>query len=183
MKKTIAFFVTLMVCVSVFAQTDIKSFNKVGPTTALSKLKAAGIDVSNLAWVEGDGELSLEDKDGKPLETVLVIENETYGLVAFYTNSASFCFLSDYVDGGLKVGDPVSKAMSVDFSNSRYGRGNKKNNCHEEVIQGRHLYVIFGETAQTVRFKASQGVITKLYFDTPGTEEPLENYDYSIKMF
>ena len=183
MKKIIALLATLAVSVSTFAQTDIKSFNKIGPDAALNKLRVAGVDVSNLVWVEGDGDLFLEDKDGEPLETVLVIKDGTYELVSFYTSSDKFCFLSDYVNGGLKVGDPVSKATSVDFSSSRYGRRNKKNNCHEEVIQGEHLYVIFGETSQTVSFKTSKGIITRLYFDTPSTELPLEEYDYSIRIF
>ena len=183
MKKVIAIVVTLTVCVSVFAQTDIKSFNKVGPDVALNKLKAAGIDITNLVWNNYDGLLYLEDEDGKPLDTFLVISDGTYELNYFYTNSDKFCFLSDYVDGGLKVGDPVSKAMSVDFSSSRYGRGNKQNNCTQKTEAGETFFIIFGETAQNVSFEASAGVISRLFFDSPEDETRLENYDYSIKMF
>ena len=85
MKKVIAIVVTLTVCVSVFAQTDIKSFNKVGPDVALNKLKAAGIDITNLVWNNYDGLLYLEDEDGKPLDTFLVISDGTYELNYFYT--------------------------------------------------------------------------------------------------
>ena len=185
MKKILTTLAILTICFSAFAQIDIKSFNKIGPDACLKKLAALGFDTTNLVWNRGgeDGNLYLEDKDGEYIETFLVIDYNSYELVSFQTDSDKIVFLSDYVKGGLKVGDPVSKATNVDFSTSKYGRGNENNNCTKKTIAGETVYVIFSETPQIVKFEATNGKISWICFHSPGSETPLENYDFENKMF
>jgi hypothetical protein len=185
MKRILISLLALTLGLSAYAQVDIKSFNKIGPNACLNKLKSLGFDTSNLVWNRGgeEGHLYLEDKDGEFVETFLVIRYDTYELVSFQTNSSKISFLSDYVNGGLKVGDDLSKAMNTDFSASRYGRGNTKNNCTKVTEAGETLYVIFGENEQVVKFEVSGNKISWICFRTPGSEAPRTNYDYSNTMF
>ena len=185
MKRYLITLLALTFSLASFAQVDIKSFDKIGPDACLNKLKSLGFDTSNLVWNRG-GEtdyLYLEDKDGEFVETFLVIKSDSYELVSFQTDSNKIKFLSDYVNGGLKVGDDLSKAMNADFSTSRYGRGNKKNNCTKTTEAGETIYVIFGENEQVVKFTASGNKISWICFRTAGSETPRTNYDYSIRMF
>ena len=185
MKRFLISLLALTLCLTASAQVDIKSFDKIGPDACLNKLKSLGFDTSNLVWNRGgeEGHLYLEDKDGEFVETFLVIRYDTYELVSFQTNSSKITFLSDYVSGGLKVGDDLSKAMNTDFSASRYGRGNKKNNCTKITKAGETLYVIFGDNEQVVKFETNGSKISWICFRTPGSEEPRVNYDFSNRMF
>lgn len=62
-----------------------------------------------------------------------------YSLCGFETNSPSYCILSDLVSGGIRVGDSISKLQSIDFVNSKYGKGNTQNAFKSGLIETKLL--------------------------------------------
>lgn len=171
-----------------FAQTDIKVFDKMGPDAVLNKLLDLNfyqdIDHLDLTWAEYDGELFLESIRGVYLNPSVTLSEGTYRLTGFETTSSEFLFLTDYVSGGFRVGDSISKLLGVDFSQSKYGRGNSLNNCRFEMktASGKDVYVIFGEELYHISMTVKHGKIDSIIY-IRAQEEPYENYDYSIELF
>ena len=116
------------------AQTDIKVFDKIGPDAVLNKLCELNFFqepeyFSSLHWTKSENGLVLENEKGGVLNPSVALADNTYELIGFETTSDRFLFLTDYIPGGIKVGDSISKVQNVSFSDTEYGKGNPKNNC------------------------------------------------------
>lgn len=188
MKRLIFFVFAALITNAAFAQTDIKVFDRIGPDAVLNKLDALGfynIDIdSYVTWTENDGDWFLEYSDGKYTDPTVVLSEGAYRLIGFETSSSEFLFLTDYVSGGFRVGDSISKLLNVDFSQSEYGRGNPLNNCRltGKTSSGKDTYIIFGEELYHISLTVTNGRIESIvYIRTQ--EDPYDNYDYSIEMF
>ena len=188
MKRLIFFLFAAFMANATFAQTDIKAFDRIGPDAVLDKFRAlnfySDMAPADLTWTENDGELFLESKKGEYLNPTVVISEGTYRLTGFETTSSEFLFLTDYVSGGFRVGDPISKLLGVDFSQSEYGRGKPLNNCRFErkTSSGEDIYLIFGEELYHISLTVKHGKISSIIY-IRAQEEPYENYDYSIELF
>ena len=188
MKRLIFFLFAAFMAITAFAQTDIKAFDRIGPDAVLDKLRAlnfySDMAPADLAWTENDGELFLESIRGVYLNPSVTLSEGTYRLTGFETTSSEFLFLTDYVSGGFRVGDSISKLLGVDFSQSKYGRGNSLNNCRFEMktASGKDVYVIFGEELYHISMTVKDGKIDSIIY-IRAQEEPYENYDYSIELF
>ena len=114
-----------------FAQRDIKDFNKIG-TERIIKILGTPEPVDEVLQLVFPDLVFLHYKS-----CAMEINKDGYELNRFNTESPDFCVLSDYISGGFKVGDPVSKLKSFDFAKSKYGRdipGNalKRDDCDGE---------------------------------------------------
>ena len=103
------------------------------------------------------------------------------------TSDPGLCVLSDYIDGGIKVGDPFSKLQSIDFVHSQYGR-NKEGNALKsseiayDIISHPANYVVFEEEYQSIYFSVENGIITA--FSVISKEDtPYPNYDFSVSIW
>lgn len=190
MKRSINIILAIFLAHTAMAQTDIKVFNKIGPDAVLDKLydlgfyqDVDGIDIY-MSWEEYDEGVLLENSAGDYPDPLVFLANDTYDLIGFETSSCEFLFLTDYVDGGIRVGDPVAKALGVDFSQSQYGRGKQKNNCRHvrKMSSGEDVYLIFGEELYHISLTVNNGIIHSIVY-IKGDEEPYANYDYSNVMF
>ena len=89
---------------------------------------------------------------------------EYYSLLGFETDSPQFRVLSDYIEGGVKVGDSLTRLQSIDFQHSPYGR-NKAANALKPT--SRYLimdsykssYVAFEEQYCFLTFCVENGII------------------------
>ena len=188
MKKILFLVITAFITNAAFAQTDIKVFDKIGPDAVLDKLCALDfyleIDPFDFTWTENDGELFLESTRGEYLDPTVVLSEESYRLTGFETTSGEFLFLTDYLPGGFRVGDSISKLLGVDFCRTEYGRGKSLNNCRLEgtTASGKEVYVIFGEELYHLSMTVKNGKIDSIVY-IRAQDEPYKNYDYSIEMF
>ena len=105
MKKTILLFAALLLAGAMHAQTDIKTFE--GKTR--SEFKA--IAGAPIATSEGNDR-------SDPNEVVFSYRRTVIGffkrgnkllLIDYYSTNPAYCFLSDYIQGGIKPGDPFEK--------------------------------------------------------------------------
>lgn len=96
--------------------------------------------------------------------------NESYILEGFETKSPNYCFLSDVVPGGIKVGDKLIDFKDIDFVHSIYGKGKADNglkndsegtallfNCGGEYYLSN--YVIFEKEEYSYRLSITNGIV------------------------
>ena len=107
MKKILSILIAIMMSVlSAYAQIDITQFNKVGPE-AISALLGNPPE----QWEDNLYPDCLILGDEEYIEGVcsfnarIVLDDKNYSLIGFNTNSPNYCVLSDYISGGVKVGD------------------------------------------------------------------------------
>jgi hypothetical protein len=190
MKKYITIIISVLSSITAFAQTDIKSFDKIGPNAVLNKLYSLGFyqevdEIENyIYWEESDDGIYLEHSKGEYLNPMVSLADESYDLIGFETTSNVFLFLTDYLPGGIKVGDPITKPLGIEFSKTRYGRGKVKNNCHlsRKTSSGKDVYIIFEEELYHVSLTVKNGIIDSIVF-IRRHDEPYDNYDYSNTIF
>lgn len=149
------FFLAMCVTLSIsgFAQRDIKTFDKIGRDAIIAIL---GQPDGNLYWggvMEGADAVQYPD-------TYVCLDESTSELVGFNTTSPEFCVLSDYIQGGFKVGDSFAKLKNFDFVHSKYGK-NRPGNALELVDSSaeRDYYAAYGQERKMFFFSVKDGVI------------------------
>ena len=169
MKKTILTLTIILASLLpglLHAQVNVDLFNRAEPDEVLRLMERAGVDTSNLEWKGSDNLTYLEDKDGFALPAAIVQRKDTRETVSLHAAVPGFVFLSEYLDGGLQVGDPVSKALTFDFASTPKGRGDPANNCRRTGLPDSQTYVIFENTAQYIGLEAENGIITWIFLYT-----------------
>ena len=73
-------------------------------------------------------------------------------------SSDRFCVFSDFIDGGIKVGDSLERLQSIDFVNTPYGRGIQGNAL--TVLNNQNQYVVYANEYWDFCFDVEDGVIT-----------------------
>ena len=185
MKKTILLFAAMLLAGAMHAQTDIKTFE--GKTR--SEFKA--IAGAPIATSEGNDR-------SDPNEVVFSYRRTVIGffkrgnkllLIDYYSTNPAYCFLSDYIQGGIKPGDPFEKVKKIDFVKSKYGR-NKPGNGLRPLdkddpliiqIDGRIYnmnYVAFDKEMQKVFFCVEDGTVKAIQLMTMA-DAPYIGYDFS----
>lgn len=116
-------------------------------------------------------------------------ENNSVRLIdCFQICSSRVKLLSNFITGGVKVGDRFSKIENFDFSKTRYGRGNAANGLKETDFAYHILdkypvnYVIFSEEMVSVYLCVQNGVIKAMSMVTM-EDAPYEGYDFSNYFF
>ena len=97
----------------------------------------------------------------------------------FSTTSDKYCFLSDYVPGGFKVGDTLQKIQSFDFAKSKYGRGDPKNALH--LGQDPKWYIAFQEEGYSISFKVINNVVVEIWLQSHEVAEGYVNQNNPFK--
>lgn len=166
MNKTTIIILTLLLSGTLHAQVDVRLFDRAEPGEVLNLMKDAGVDTSNLRWREDGGQAYLEDGDGFALSAAIVQRKDTRETISFHATVPGFVFLSEYLDGGLQVGDPISKALAFDFASTPKGRGDPTNKCRRTGLMDSQTYVIFENTGQYVGLEAENGIITWIFIHT-----------------
>lgn len=136
MKKIMTLIICALVSIPVFAQRDIKTFDKIGGDAIIAIL---GQPDGKEYWgdiMEGYEAIQYPD-------TYICLDEDTSELVGFNTSSPSFCILSDHIPGGFKVGDRFEKLRAFDFIRSRYGK-----NTREGLQELRRLHPIMAQSPQ-----------------------------------
>lgn len=111
--------------VCAYAQTDVRSLNKVSRQTLVSLLGNPTDKWTVDDYWDADHLNSLKKK-------VEICVDKNGGIIYFYASSNKFCLLSDLFSGGIKVGDNISKVKSYDFVNCKYGKGKAGNALFKE---------------------------------------------------
>ena len=182
MKKILSILIAIMMSVlSAYAQIDIKQFNKVGPEAVSALLgnppEQWRDDVYTDSWILGDEEyLSGICSFGARI----VLDYDDNALLGFDTKSPNYIFLSDYIIGGVRVGDSISKVEAYDFVHTEYGR-NKESNAlkkYADYPDGTTYYTIFDEELQVIYIGVENNTIIDISFYTC-EEDPYPDYDYT----
>ena len=184
MKKILSILIAIMMSVlSAYAQIDIKQFNKVGPE-AISALLGNPPE----QWEDNLYPDCLILGDEEYIEGVcsfnarIVLDDKNYSLIGFNTNSPNYCVLSDYISGGVKVGDPISKMENYDFVHTKYGRNKDSNAFRLLTSMGETKeYGVFLDEFQFLFFYVSNGIILSIAFGTSEDDPP--GYDYTNRLF
>ena len=157
--------------VPMFGQIDIKEFDKVGRDAIVAML----------------GEPLPNRPHDEDIPDMIFIRYQGLSIGLYKLDNLDFveattpvvCFLSDYIPGGIKVGDSFEKLQSYDFANSVYGRG-KPGNGVSLFEPG--LYVVFKEEFHQFYFYVADGIITEILMSV-AEDLPYENYDYSNRLW
>ena len=165
MKKAVIILLGIFSVCRLAAQVDIKSFQRLSCQEIAALIsKPTRIVVCNYS----NGKHSLDD---------------------FETLSSDFCVFSDYIEGGIKPGDPLSKLQSIDFVHSKYGRNNPKNGL-TRIPEGEGSscvgqltnYVVFLKEYQRVEFVVENNTIKGFMFFCL-EDAPSLNYDFTIRIW
>jgi hypothetical protein len=168
MKRIITIIICLITIIPCFAQRDIKVFNWIGRDRIIEIL---GIPDPK---VPDDSEWLPELDFLRYKNTVIEIYKDSGEISRFITSSPEFCILSDYVPGGFKVGDPVSKLKSFDFAKSKYGR-NDPGNALKRMNSAGEWYVAYQKEYYFITFKIENNRISKIIFHA-SEDLPYEGY-------
>ena len=126
MKKVITFIVYMMIAVPSFAQWDIKIFDRIGKNAIIQIIGVPDSDQRRTDWMDDCIVIDYRYSAEYP-GTSMVLEEDTLELIGFNTNSPAFCVFSDYIPGGFKVGDSLTKLQSFDFVHTAYGKNQSAN--------------------------------------------------------
>ena len=154
------------------------------------QVKAQVVDLKNLANKTPDEIIalygSLEQIDNGLSYTAqktlvypdfMIFYNEdasgAYSLDGFTFSSNRFCVFSDYIDGGIKIGDSLERLQSIDFVHTPYGRGRQGNALKQ--LDNHQQYVIYGDEYWDCCFDIDNGIITLIQFASK-QDIPYPNY-------
>lgn len=187
MKRVVVFVITMVISLSASAQIDIKAFDMVGKE-AIEHLLGNPFE----SW-DGDtypggmvlGTCEYDEngmKEFGPCGAVIGIQEEDNGLFMFSTASPAFLFLTNMVEGGIKVGDSIGKIQKVDFIHSKYGR-NKPGNGLQLVVSSKGIdqYCLLGEEMENIYLRFKNGILIDILY-TIAQDVPYENYDFSNRL-
>ena len=178
MKKTVIFLLLTLFAVPSFAQRDVKTLNRKTPAQIISILGQE--PCKNPTWWSDNDFPDLTHLEFDNNETVIELYigsgDEHVFIDKFSTASNKYCFLSDYVPGGFKVGDTLQKIQSFDFAKSKYGRNNPKNAL--DLGQDPKWYIAFQDEGYRLSFRVENNVIVEIWLKSQEVAEGYENkYD------
>ena len=181
MKKTIILLLLALAAVPSFAQRDVKTLNRKTPAQIISILGQQ--PCKNPSWWRDNDFPDLAHMEFDNNETVIEVYigggDEHVFIDRFSTTSDKYCFLSDYVPGGFKVGDTLQKIQSFDFAKSKYGRGDPKNALH--LGQDPKWYIAFQEEGYSISFKVINNVVVEIWLQSHEVAEGYVNQNNPFK--
>lgn len=181
-KITLIFCAILLISFeNLYSQNDIKTFDKKGENYIISlfgQYNSKEVVDFDGSWIKLNYnccEIGLSQTDSH-LDWMIIW-------------SDSMCVLSDYIDGGVKVGDSISKLLGVDFSSTEYGRNKKGNNLCPIQQQPFFIgdcphnfnYTVFGKEYQYFMFAVENNIIKAISFRTADEVPP--GYDLNNKIW
>ena len=124
MKKIIVIIIAFLAGIQAYSQVvDLKNLVTKTPQEIVNLYPGSTL-VEDAMWDYGYGKV-INNNDffiGYYLSDGEISEVEN-----FYFTYSGFCVLSDYIEGGIKVGDSLARLQSIDFVNTLYGRGKQGN--------------------------------------------------------
>ena len=185
MKRIIITITTILAAVAMNAQqVDIKQFHKAGPDAVYSLLGNPAGEKWTTYEDEGVMCLGSQTKDGYgPSGVIITLLKDSYALESFKTENPKYLFLTDYVQGGVKAGDQLSKIQNVDFVHTRYGRNKAENGLKfvRTTETGKSVYSIFAKEQQSFILYVKNGKILSILYESK--PELPDNYDTSNLLF
>ena len=184
-KKVLLFLSVVLFAFPCLAQTDIKFFS--GKSFSEVKTICGTPLEEDITGVLYECPVLIYE-DCKIFFPETSVDGQTVKLFSdFETNGARFSVLSDYIEGGVKVGDPFSRLQNMDFVHTPYGRnksgnGLKANSIPCEIMTYPANYVVFGEEISTLYFSVENGII-RAFALICKDEEPYSGYDHSNKIW
>lgn len=154
MKKVLLLIILLVSGIQVFAQvTDIKYLVNKTPQEMVSLY-------DNSKIVTGEY-YDFEIEKAGFFIGYYSSDDSSLHVARFSFSSSAFCVFSDYIVGGIKIGDSIERLQSIDFVHTPYGRGREGNALVPSENNWFHVYEM--ENAY-FGFKVENGYITKIYY-------------------
>jgi hypothetical protein len=173
MKKIIFIFAALVTGIQAFGQvTDIKYLATKTPQEIVALYPGSTIN-TNARW-DYDVDVLIENSDFEIGYDRLI--DGTYSINYFDFTSSLFCLFSDYIAGGIKIGDSLERLSSIDFAHTPYGRGKTENNL--ELVSP-NLYQAYKTEGFYFYFELEDGVIAKILISTIADCNPNDINPYS----
>lgn len=91
----------------------------------------------------------------------------------FTFSSNRFCIFSDFIEGGIRIGDSLERLQSIDYVHTPYGRGRQGNALRKMSNQ---QYIVYSDEYWDCCFDIENGIITLIQF---GSKEDSPSPDYS----
>ena len=91
-------------------------------------------------------------------------------------SSGKFCVMSDFLDGGFRVGDSFGKLSAFDFVHTPYGRGNHSNRL-KLASDEKLLYYAYSEEFDQIYFEVEEDRIVQIRFREIFDPTGLVDYD------
>ena len=177
MKKILLFSVLLITSIFAKAQvTDIKYLVNKTPQEIVSLFPGSTLnddamwDYGINAIVNGNSFTIGYDQD----------PGGRYSINYFDFTSTSLCLFSDFIDGGIKIGDTLARLQSIDFVHTPYGRGDNGNAL---TRKNTNSYRAYGNEFLYINFLIENGTIAKIYIRTlvdcnPNNINPYSPFGY-----
>ena len=165
MKKLLFFILYVMISIPSNAQRDIKTLDRIGRNAIIGIL---GQPDGKEYW---GGVMDGYDAIQYP-DTYICLDESTSELVGFNSTSSSFCVLSDFYAGGIKVGDSFEKLCGYDFVHTKYGKNRTGNKITLiDSSNGRNHYKAFGEERKSFFFVVKYRTIIEIGFSCMDEDE------------
>jgi len=181
MKKTIILLLLALAAVPSFAQRDVKTLNRKTPAQIISILGQQ--PCKNPSWWRDNDFPDLSHMEFDNNETVIEVYiangDEHVFIDRFSTTSNKYCFLSDYVPGGFKVGDTLQKIQSFDFARSKYGRDDPENAL--KLDQDSEWYTAFQNEGYELSFRIHNNIIVEIWLQSHEVAEGYVNQNNPFK--
>ena len=183
MKKTLILLLLALAAMPSFAQRDVKTLNRKTPAQIISILGQQPCKNQHPAyWSQYDfPDLAHLEFDNNETVIEVFIDNgdEHVFIDRFSTTSDKYCFLSDYVPGGFKVGDTLHKILLFDFAKSKYGRNNPKNALKPD--QDPEWYNAFQDEGYRLSFRVENNIIVEIWLQSREVAEGYVNKNNPFK--
>ncbi len=166
MKKVLLLIILLVSGIQVFAQvTDIKYLVNKTPQEVVNLYPGSTLN-DDAVWDYGYN--AIIDNDSFKIAYICVDNEYSVSYLSFTSNA--FCVFSDYVNGGIKIGDSYHKLSSIDFASTSYGRGRAGNRL--QPCETNDLYVAYRLEYNQFYFRIEEGIITEIIFDSLNDGDP-----------
>ena len=155
------FFLTCFISLTVFAQTDFRSFDGKTPEMIIKEYG----DPLNEDLIPDQSYYVLKYES-----FTIVLEPETFFIDEFVTASPQFSFLCGMVDGGVKVGDSINKLQTIDkkYTEDKAGNGLKTPEITIDLVNHKANYILFEKDTIRYYFYIAGGIIQEIgYFSFP----------------
>ena len=180
MKRLLLLLTLAQICISTYAQRDIKTLEGLTSIEIIEAMgPASSADLGN----------SFPDVDIYEYpDTRFGILKNSKKIEFFTTKSAKYCILSDIVSGGIRVGDSITKLINIDFTKCAYGRNKKSNALKDspklvhDLIGYASNYVIFEDEYHSIYITIKDDKVIAWGFSTKA-DAPYEPYDGSIHLW
>ena len=153
MKKLILFALSLVLVTSCFAQRDIKTLDSRTPEEIIAIFGKP--DVEDFSMNEYmDGVVFYQDKHFFfDLVQINDSGDEAFLCGSIETCDPSLCVFTDRIDGGIKIGDPLSKLQLL-------GDVLQPNEMPYDIFSHPANYVAFKDECESYFFSVENGVVT-----------------------